>query len=145
MAVDKMRQAREGVDAFSAGDWERFKAPLSSDAVYDELATQRRVQGPNAIVELGKGWKQAFPDAKGTIGKAIESGDTVVLEITWEGTHTGPLVGAQGTIPPTRKKVRIPAVEVVSFKGDKVVETKHYFDQMTMLAQLGVLPAPVTA
>jgi hypothetical protein len=33
----------------------------------------------------------------------------------------------------------------VSFKGDKVVETKHYFDQMTMLAQLGVLPAPVTA
>jgi steroid delta-isomerase-like uncharacterized protein len=132
MAVDKIRQAKEGVEAFSAGDWDRFKAPLSSDAVYEELGTQRRVQGPDAIVELSKGWRKAFPDAKGTITKAIESADTVVLEITWEGTHTGELVGA-------------PAVQVVSFKGDKVSETKHYFDQMTMLAQLGVLPAPVTA
>src|SRR4029077_15257130 len=145
MAVDKTRQAKEGVEAFSAGDWERFKAPLSSDAVYEELGTQRRVQGPDAIVELSKGWRKAFPDAKGTITKAIESADTVVLEIIWEGTQTGELVGAQGSIPPTRKRVRIPAVQVVSFKGDKVAETKHYFDQMTMLAQLGVLPAPVTA
>jgi steroid delta-isomerase-like uncharacterized protein len=145
MAVDKIRQAKEGVEAFSAGDWERFKAPLSSDAVYEEFGTQRRVQGPDAIVELSKGWRKAFPDVKGTITKAIESADTVVLEITWEGTHTGELVGAQGSIPATRKRVRVPAVQVVSFKGDKVAETKHYFDQMTMLAQLGVLPAPVTA
>ena len=26
-----------------------------------------------------------------------------------------------------------------SFKGDKVEETKHYLDQMTMLAQIGGL------
>jgi len=113
--------------------------------VYEEFGTQRRVQGPDAIVELSKGWRKAFPDAKGTITKAIESADTVVLEIIREGTHTGELAGAQGSIPATRKRVRIPAVQVVSSKGDKVAETKHYFDQMTMLAQLGVLPAPATA
>jgi len=59
--TDKVQLAKEGIEAFSAGDWERFKAPLSSDAVYEELATQRKVQGPDQIVEASKGWKEAFP------------------------------------------------------------------------------------
>ena len=143
--TDKIQLAKQGVEAFSAGDWVRFKAPLSSDAVYEELSTQRRVQGPDAIVELSKGWREAFPDAKGTITKVVEGGDTVVLEITWEGTHTGELASAMGPISASHKRVKIPAVQVVRFKGDKVVETKHYFDLMTLLAQIGALPMPATA
>ena len=85
--TDKLQLAKQNVEAFGKGDWASFKAPLSADAVYEELATQRRTQGPDAIVEISKGWRQAFPDAKGTITKAVESGDTVVLEIIWEGTH----------------------------------------------------------
>ncbi|MEK6226861.1 MAG: ester cyclase [Chloroflexota bacterium] len=145
MGTDKVRLAKEGIDAFSAGDWERFKAPLSSDAVYEELATQRKVQGPDEIVEATKGWKEAFPDAKGTITKVTEGSDTVVLEITWEGTHTGDLISSMGAIPPSQKRVKIPAVQVVRFKGDKVVETRHFFDLMTLLAQIGALPVPATA
>jgi len=143
--ADKIQLAKQNVEAFGKGDWASFKAPLSADSVYQELATQRRVQGPDAIVELSKGWRQAFPDAKGTITKAVESGDTVVLEILWEGTHNGELKSAMGNIPATYKRVKIPAVQVVTFKGDKIAETKHYFDLMTMLAQIGALPAPATA
>ena len=51
MGTDKIKLAKEGIEAFSAGDWERFKAPLSADATYEELATQRKVQGPDQIVE----------------------------------------------------------------------------------------------
>ena len=105
MGTDKVRLAKEGIEAFSAGDWERFKAPLSSDAVYEELATQRKVQGPDQIVEASKGWKEAFPDATGTITKVTEGADTVVLEITWQGTHRGDLVSAMGTIPASQKRV----------------------------------------
>ncbi len=143
--TDKVQLAKQGIEAFSAGDWERFKAPLRDDAVYEELSTQRRTQGPDAIVELSKGWRKAFPDAKGTITKVIDGGDTVVLEITWSGTHNGELASAMGPIPPSHKKVSIPAVQVVTFKGDKVSDTKHYFDLMTMLAQIGALPMPATA
>ena len=143
--TDKVQLAKQGIEAFSAGDWERFKAPLRDDAVYEELSTQRRTQGPDAIVELSKGWRKAFPDAKGTITKVIDGGDTVVLEITWSGTHSGELASAMGPIPPSYKKVTIPAVQVVTFKGDKVSDTKHYFDLMTMLGQIGALPMPATA
>ena len=143
--TDKLQLAKQNVEAFGKGDWASFKAPLSADAVYEELATQRRTQGPDAIVELSKGCRQAFPDARGTITKAVESGDTVVLEIIWEGTHNGELKSPMGSIPPTYKRVKIPAVQVVTIKGDKIVETKHYFDLMTMLAQIGALPTPATA
>ena len=104
MGTDKVRLAKEGIEAFSAGDWERFKAPLSSDAVYEELATQRKVQGPDQIVEASKGWKEAFPDATGTITKVTEGADTVVL-----------------------------------------AETRHFFDLMTLLDQIGAVPMPATA
>src|SRR2546428_13284431 len=113
--TDKVQLAKQNVEAFGKGDWASFKAPLSADSIYAELGTQRRVQGPDAIVELSKGWRRAFPDAKGTITKAIESADTEVLEITWEGTHTGEIVGAPGSIPAMRKRVRIPAVQVGGF------------------------------
>src|SRR2546428_650594 len=92
--TDKVQLAKQNVEAFGKGDWASFKAPLSEDSIYAELATQRRVQGPDAIVELSKGWRQAFPDAKGTITKAVERGDTVVLQINSEGTHNGDLKGA---------------------------------------------------
>jgi hypothetical protein len=41
--------------------------------------------------------------------------------------------------------VKLPAVQVNTFKGDKIVESKEYFDLMTLLAQIGALPAPATA
>src|SRR5207253_11007039 len=115
-----------GIEAFNAGDWERFKAPLSTDAVYEELATQRKVQGPDQIVEASKGWKEAFPDATGTITKVTEGADTVVLEITWQGTHQGDLVSAMGAIHPTQKRVNLEDVQLVSLKSEKVVETRHF-------------------
>jgi steroid delta-isomerase-like uncharacterized protein len=143
--TDKVQLAKQGIEAFSEGDWEKFKAPLSSDAVYEEFATQRKVQGSAQIVETSKEWKKAFPDAKGTITKVVDGGDTVVLEVTWEGTHRGDLATKMGPISATYKRVTIPAVQVVSFKGDKVAATKHYFDLMTLLAQIGALPMPATA
>ena len=145
MGVDKIQMAKQGVEAFSTDDWVRFKAPLSADAVYEELSTHRRIQGPDAIVEGLKGWKQAFPDSKGTVTKAIESGDTVALEITWEGTQTGELVGPMGAVPASGKRVSVKAAQLVTFKGDKVAETKHYFDLMTILAQIGAVPTPAAA
>ena len=93
-------------------------------------------------MQAAQGWKTAFPDAQGTITKELASGDTAVLEITWDGTQTGPLDGPGGTIPATGKKVRLEAVQVVTVAGGKVTETRHYFDLLGMLQQLGVVPSP---
>lgn len=139
---ENIKVAREEVDAFSAKDWNRYRAVMTPDTVYDEKGTQRRVQGVEQVIAVSQGWTQAFPDAKGTVGTAVASGDTVVLEITWEGTQTGPLQGPGGTIPPSGKRAIVPAVQVLQLEGGKIKEMRHYFDLMGMLQQLGAGTAP---
>jgi steroid delta-isomerase-like uncharacterized protein len=137
-AEKMVKIAREQVDAFNKGDWERVRAAHTSESRLNELATERKVEGPEQIVELFKGWKQAFPDAAGTVTSAFASGDTAVLEVTWKGTHTGPLTTAEGTIPASGKRQETPAAIFLAFEGEKIKESRHYFDSLTLLKQLGV-------
>jgi steroid delta-isomerase-like uncharacterized protein len=135
-----VKLARKQVDAFNSGDWEQLRAMLASDSRYDELGTQRKVEGPEQIVELFKGWKTAFPDAVGTVTSALASGNTAALEVTWKGTQTGPLETAEGTIPASGKRQETPAAFFLTFEGDKVKQSRHYFDSLTLLKQIGAQP-----
>ena len=139
-AEQMIKIAREQVDAFNAGDWERLEAGLTPDSRYHELATQRKGESPEQIVELYKGWKTAFPDAFGTVTSAVGSGNIAALEVTWKGTHTGPLETAEGTIPASGKQQETPAAFVFSFEGGKIKESRQYFDSMTLLKQIGAQP-----
>ncbi len=137
---DLIRVARESIDAFNASDWERNKAVLADDYLYDEIGTQRRIQGADKAIEALQGWKQAMPDAKGTITNALVSGNTVTLEITWEGTQTGPLTGPGGTIPASGKRQVTRAAFIATIEGGRIKESHHYFDMMSLLHQLGAAP-----
>ena len=139
---DLIRAARDNVEAFNAGDWDRFKATLTADSLEEEVATQRRLQGVGQIEESAQGWKQAFPDVKGTITNVLATGNTVTMQITWEGTHTGPLAGPAGTIPASGKRVTVRAANVITFAGEKIKENHNYFDLMTILQQIGAVPQP---
>ena len=141
-AQDVVTLANTFIDAFNSADWQRFRGMLTDDVVYEEAGTKRRIQGADAYVQLCQGWKQACPDVIGTIKNAAASGSIVAQEITWEGTHTGPLDGPGGTIPATGKRVAVPASFWVTFQGEQVKEAHHYLDAMSLLQQLGVMPAP---
>lgn len=137
--------ARENVEAFNAADWDRFRATLTADSVYDEMATQRHLEGQDAIIDANRGWKEAFPDAHGTVERAVASNGTVTLEITWEGTQTGPLHMPGGDIPPSSRHVVVKAVEVFEMEGEKIRESHHYFDMMGLLQQVGAVQAGTAA
>ncbi len=132
--------AREAVEAFNASDWERTKALMTPDYVYNEVGTQRRIQGPEEVVASMQGWKEAMADATGTVTNAFASGNTVALEVTWEGTHTGPLKGPTGTIPASGKRQVTPAAWILTFEGKKIRESHHYFDMLAQLTQIGAIP-----
>jgi steroid delta-isomerase-like uncharacterized protein len=139
-ADELVKIAREQIDAFNKGDWEQLQALLASDSRYDELGTERKIEGSEKIVELFKGWKMAFPDAIGTVTSAVASGNQAALEVTWTGTHTGPLGTAEGTIPASGKRQETPAAIFFAFEGEKVKASRHYFDSMTLLKQIGAQP-----
>jgi steroid delta-isomerase-like uncharacterized protein len=135
-----VKLAHEQIHAFNTGDWEQMRAMLASGSRYDELGTQREVEGSEKIVELFKSWKTAFPDAVGDVTSAVASGNKAALEVTWKGTHTGPLETAEGTIPASGNRQETPAAVFFTFEGDKIMESRHYFDSMTLLKQIGAQP-----
>ncbi len=125
------------LEAFNAGDWGRFRKLVPDSAVYFESATGRTVQG-EAYLDLLKGWRAAFPDITGEITALIESGDTACGEITWTGTHTGTLVGPDGSeIPASGGALNNPAAMVNHYEGDALTRIHHYFDLLTLLRQVG--------
>jgi hypothetical protein len=71
--ADPIEVARDGVEKFNAGDWSGLRSTLTSDTVEDEFATQRRLEGPEAVVAAAEGWKRAFPDAHGTVRSATQA------------------------------------------------------------------------
>jgi steroid delta-isomerase-like uncharacterized protein len=81
---------------------------------------------------------QAFPDGRMEVDAQIAEGDLVVTRWTATATHLGDLLG----IPPTGQSVVVSGINVDRVAGDKIVEVWSQFDQVGMLQQLGVMPAP---
>jgi len=92
-----------------------------------------------------EGWGQftgafysAFPDARLNIEDITGSGDLVAVRWTFTGTHQGAFMG----IPPTGKEVCIGAMEFNRLVGSQVAEHWVQLDQLSLLQQLGAIPAP---
>ena len=111
-----VKPAREQIDAFSKGDWELLRGILASDVRYEEFGTERKVEGPEKIVELFKSWKTAFPDAAGTVTSSFAT------------------IAASGKIQET------PGAVFYTFEGSKIKSMRQYFDSLTLLKQIGVQP-----
>jgi steroid delta-isomerase-like uncharacterized protein len=139
--IDQMKEVlKKQLDAFSKGDWKSYRETLTDGSIYEEEATARRVTGPDEVVRTVEPWLKGFPDCVGRIKDAIGSGDAIVAEIEWTGTQKGALSGPFGSIAATNKQVRVPAVLVLRFEGQKIREARHYFDLLSLLRQLGITP-----
>jgi len=66
--------------------------------------------------------------------------DVVVVELSLNGTHQGPLALPNGTIPATGKKMSAPCCDVFRLQDGKVLSFNCYTAATIMLGQLGVLP-----
>ena len=83
-------------------------------------------------------YQTAFPDTRMTVDDLFAEGDRVVARWTGRATHTGEMMG----IPPTGKPLTVTGIEIYRVAGRKIVEHWGEFDQMGMMQQLGVVPAP---
>jgi carboxymethylenebutenolidase len=65
--------------------------------------------------------------------------DQLVDEMIFSFTHTSEIDWMLPGIPPTGKRVEVPLVAIVRFQGDKLVHEHIYWDQASVLVQLGLL------
>ncbi len=129
--------ARAIIIAYNEKNWNKVKDMLAADAVYNEKATHRQIQGVGEIINAWQGWAKTIPNSKATFVREFASGDTAIFEIVWKGIHTGPLQTSTGNIPALRGLIEFPACEIVQVEGGKVKSISHYFDMLTLLTQTG--------
>ena len=65
--------------------------------------------------------------------------DQLVDEMVFKFTHTIPMDWMLPGIPPTGKRVEVPLVAIVRFRNGKLAHEHIYWDQASVLVQLGLL------
>ncbi|MCY3960533.1 MAG: ester cyclase [bacterium] len=80
--------------------------------------------GPDGMRRLITTWRTAFPDWQDHIDEMVAEGDLVVLKISAQGTHDGPLLG----IEPTGETVQWGMIEMVRLADGKITEQWGYSD-----------------
>jgi len=116
-------------------------------AAIDELYAPDVVTHDNPLMPEGNraGAKRLFaglfaavPDMSVTVEDLIAEGDKVVARYTTRGTQRGEFMG----IPATGKSFTSTAIDILRVEGGKIAEHWHETDQLGMMQQLGVIPAP---
>jgi predicted ester cyclase len=138
---ETMGSARDTVERF----YELFAAGKISDtvALFDPACVTLTPGGALNQSEhegMGQAFKAAFPDSHMVVDQVVESGDEIVVFGHFQGTHTGDLQAAEGTIPASGNTLNLRYVDYFKVEGGRVVDQQTIFDQMELLGQLGALP-----
>jgi predicted ester cyclase len=134
-------------DAYNKRDVERMRSMFTEDAVYFSPADGFRREGIDAIMEYTEQnlWVP-FPDSRSIVHKEVATANTVVAQVTIEGTQTGPFSRVTddcgiAELPPTNKSVVGHAVEWLTINDDGLITMDEiYFDRMELMIQLGLMP-----
>ena len=80
--------------------------------------------------------RAAFPDQRNELIALHHADDAVIVEFDLLGTHLGPLRG----VPPTGRDFRTRMTAFFFFDGERISCERVYFDQVSILTQLGLVP-----
>ncbi len=109
---------------------------------YKGYIPRSTLESPEAVKQFNLAMYEAFPDIESSIEEILAEGDSVAVRWTIRGTHEGKLVGPTMTIPPTGKPIELGGMNVFRFSDGKVVESWGFWDGLSMMGQLGLMPEP---
>lgn len=119
--------------AWNSRDGARVVASLAPGGTYVDPLLPGPVSG-DALAGYVATLTTAMPDLAFT-GETFDSGQHVTLRWTMTGSFTGPLPGVPG---PTGASFALPGLDIIEVGPDGINSVDGYFDQLTLLRQLGV-------
>jgi len=113
-------------------------------ASYDRLfTTDCVVEGPGVTLEgiegaraFDKVWLTAMPDGQIVNLHKTATGHMVMCENRFRGTHLGPLVTADGTLPPSGRPFDEPYMAAFEFQGERIKRQTLHFDRLQVMKVL---------
>jgi len=140
-----VRRKRESIvrDHMDSENRHEFDATLATfdHPRYELVATGDTYDGPEEVSRYFEETRRAFPDQRNEVVALHHTDDGVLVEAIIRGTHKGPL----RSLPPTGREFELPILAFFVFEGDdKLVCERIYFDQLTVLRQLGIVRDPTS-
>ena len=129
-AVVKVHFQAETVDHNVAAALATFHRPR-----YEVPAAGAIVDGAAAVQEFLTQLFSAFPDLWLRQQVLYHADDAVIVECRFGGTHSGVWAG----VAPTGRSVDVESALIFVFEGANLICEKVYFDNATILRQLGAL------
>jgi steroid delta-isomerase-like uncharacterized protein len=141
-AEDELRERREALvrEHMESENQHDFDTTLATFAHprYELIATGDVYDGEAEVRRYFEESRTAFPDQRNELIALHHAGSTVIAEFDLLGTHLGPL----RSLPPTGRSFRCRMASFFVFDGDRIVCERVYFDQSSILRQLGVAYDP---
>ncbi|MGW6195622.1 ester cyclase [Kribbella sp. NPDC055110] len=120
-------------------DVQGFIDLFAEDGVFNNIVAQESYRGEHLgdlVVFMG----QLAPDIHRDLHRFHVMGNVVAVELSIQGTFSGPFQTPAGVIQPTGGKLDIPTADFWYVENGKIKEFNCYVGVSIMLAQLGVLP-----
>ena len=137
MTTNTKLAERIPLEVLNNGNFGLIDELMATDYV-DHLAQPGVQPTREGFKQFAKAFKTAFPDLRYTIVDAIESGDRIVHHVTASGTMKGEFMG----MPATGKRATWTEIHIGRVANGRLAEHWGVVDQLGMLVQLGVVPAP---
>jgi steroid delta-isomerase-like uncharacterized protein len=143
MEPSNVETYRAGHEAFNQRDFEAMTEQYAGSIVWMDRARGVTFRTPQEFKDdFLAGWVRASSDIRITDPRYLDAGQTVVCTFTVTGTHDGPL----GPFPATGKGFTLSLCEMWQFDSNgRVVGGLLYYDQVSLLTQLGLMPQPSSA
>lgn len=143
MSAEKVETLRAAHESWNKRDFGGVIRNSAENLTYTDHARALTLNTREKFREWTEGWAKAFSDGRITNSEYIDAGSAVIAQFTAEGTNDGPL----GPLSPTGRKMSLAFCEICRFdKQGKIVSGGCYYDQYTLLTQLGhIEPLAVAA
>ncbi|MCA1730005.1 MAG: ester cyclase [Actinobacteria bacterium] len=129
---------RRYLDVFEQGNIELLDELLAPDYINHSPATPDLPTGPEGVKAVVTMFRSAIPDLRVVVDDMIAEGDKVATRYTLEGTHESELFG----VPPTSRQLSIKSITVEQVSDGRIRDHWRVTDELGMMQQLGVIPAP---
>ena len=131
---NKATAKRAFEEILSRGRYELTEQLYARDFINHGIHSNSSLEEDQAAL---KGWHAAFPDVVIMPEKLIAEEDLVTIYWIARGTNTGTGNG----LPATGKKAELAGITIWRIVDGKIKEEWSAFDQLSMMQQLGLLPA----
>jgi len=122
-------------EVYNANDMDAFQSFFADDFVnftpapgFDPTAA--------GFAQTMSFFRAGFPDQQAVVNEIVVDGDMVVSRVTLRGTHTAFAFGIEAT----GRVVTYGGLEVTRVRDGKFIEAWGFYDQVSILLQLGLIP-----